>query len=111
MSLAATRAARGLGTLDPSAASILLRQPLTTWLLPAASARNEAITTCSQVSPEPSGNGASLRPAALKKFVAVGPGHTASARTPLPRSSSSSARLQCSTKALVAPYVAIHGVG
>src|SRR5581483_3015933 len=97
------RAVSGFGNFPASAAMIWLRHPLTTMLLPAARACNEFMTTCSQVSPMSSGNGETSKPAALEKFVAVGPGQTARARTPLPRSSSFSAKLQCKRKAFVAP--------
>ena len=81
----------------------LLVQPVTTWLRPAAKARSEMRTTCSEVMLNAGDTEPESNPARLEKSVAVGPGQTAKVRTPEPRNSSFSAKLQCSRKALEAP--------
>ena len=69
---------------------------------PAASARQVAWTTWSTSSTGTAQCIAVSAPVHIVNSVRVGPGHTASALTPVPRSSSATASAKCSSKALVA---------
>src|SRR5947209_2885573 len=91
------------GPFEPAKASNLFFQPETTIPFPDASADKAVRTTLSGVSPIESLTTGPVRPARLKKSVEVGPGHTERTSTPVPRSSSLKARLQCKIKALDAP--------
>src|SRR5690606_18067800 len=82
------------GNVELIAVISLFFRPVTTSAFPVSSAFSVSRTTCSLVCPSDAATLPSWSPARRKKSVAVGPGHTASERTPVPRSSSFSARLQ-----------------
>ena len=74
---------------------------------PAASARQVARTTRSTSSCGMDQRRVRSAPVDMVNSVRVGPGQTATALTPVPRSSSATASAKCSAKALVAAYVAM----
>ena len=74
-------------------------------------AHRDASATSFAVCPNPEGNGGESNPAALKKLLEVGPGHTQRQDAPLPRISYDKERVKEYTNAFVAAYTESFGQG
>ena len=96
--LANTRAVSAGGDMCVSCTPKAFLRPSTAYGRPCSRARKPVITTASGLCILPS-RGTSSEPRRVKKLVAVGPGHSATTRTPSFRYSAQSARLNESTNA------------